>query len=166
MDKKQEKITQLVMLVKKSGYGELGLGWGPTPQMLRQKPARSKWWTTTLSISISTQTLQGATTYCQVWLKRHMSAQGAYRISELQQLALYLNLPKEGLGSLCYIKVGVLGKATQISLLMLENHTRTMYKPGSYCCHYRTNCDIFFDANGAVHTLLPNGGLIVPVYDV
>lgn len=40
------------------------------------------------------------------------------------------------------------------------------YQPGFDRSHYSTHCDIFFDVNGAVHTHVPQGWLIVPVYDV
>lgn len=44
--------------------------------------------------------------------------------------------------------------------------TATQYKPGFHRRHYCTNCDIFFDVNGAVYTHVPQRRLIVPVYDV
>jgi len=55
------------------------------------------------------------------------------------------------------------------TILVTEELTTTAtwrYKPGFHRCHYCTNCDIFFDVNGAVYTHVPQRRLIVPVYDV
>lgn len=43
---------------------------------------------------------------------------------------------------------------------------RRRYQPGLDGSHYSTHCDIFSDVNGAVRVHVPQGRLIVPVYDV
>ena len=48
----------------------------------------------------------------------------------------------------------------------LTSRAAWQYKPGFHRRHYCTNCDIFFDVNGAVYAHVPQRRLIVPVYDV
>lgn len=57
----------------------------------------------------------------------------------------------------------------ECTILVTEDLTTRaawQYKPGFHRRHYCTNCDIFFDVNGAVYAHVPQRRLIVPVYDV
>lgn len=58
------------------------------------------------------------------------------------------------------------GECTFLITDELKTRPTWQYKPGFHGRHYCTNCDIFFDVNGAVYTHVPQRRLIVPVYDV